>query len=166
MEVSKGRNCCFSEGEVLAQNASSRMIFEHVGVDSVAGDDNFCGMLNSSSCHWTENQAQLIFTVYNQLPRSISKLVRLPIKAGKISEVFDHKGTKLDVVIIDIRPEVLNLPGRKSEATQEMIFMANEIPALGKIFFSALPLLTRLNFRLLFLLFISVQCRCCNGNKV
>ncbi|XP_046834727.1 lysosomal alpha-mannosidase isoform X1 [Vespa crabro] len=90
-----------------------------------------CLELNISACAYTEDNANFIVTVYNPLSRPISTYIRLPVQ-GNSYDVLDMT-TNLNVVsqIIPIHERVLQIPGRKSKATKELLFHAIDLPGLG-----------------------------------
>lgn len=69
--------------------------------------------------------------IYNPLAHTLSDYVRLPI-TGKSYDVTDAFGKKVKTQLSKISDNVLKqLHNRKSNATQELIFYAENIPALG-----------------------------------
>ncbi|KAG1649694.1 Lysosomal alpha-mannosidase [Nymphon striatum] len=106
----------------------------------------FCNLLNITQCSITETATEFSMTVYNPIGRPVQKYIRLPV-TEKGYVVTDHKGEKIDtqvdsflklsflkkqrfVVIIPIPEVVMAIPGRKSDATSELIFRV-DLPALG-----------------------------------
>ena len=108
-----------------------------------------CRLSNISQCAFTENSDTFITTVYNPLSRPVSHYVRLPI-TGKNYEVKDPQGkipfnsypilcdlvffSLGNIVIVQIIPiakPILKIPGRNSKATDELIFLAEDIPPMG-----------------------------------
>lgn len=91
-----------------------------------------CLLTNISSCPISETQSTFVVTVYNPLSRSVNKYVRLPI-SGTNYKVTGPDGNTLATQIIPIPDAVINIPGRESQAKNELIFLAADIPALGFI---------------------------------
>ncbi|KAK4872843.1 hypothetical protein RN001_014872 [Aquatica leii] len=89
-----------------------------------------CLLTNMSQCAFSENNEQFIVTVYNPLSRPVTHYVRLPVTDGYF-KVTDSKGTNLQVQAIPVPNTIVNIPGRFSKATQEIIFMAESLPPLG-----------------------------------
>uniref|UniRef100_A0A1B6DE70 Alpha-mannosidase n=1 Tax=Clastoptera arizonana TaxID=38151 RepID=A0A1B6DE70_9HEMI len=91
-----------------------------------------CMLLNISSCNITETFDSFVVTLYNPLSRIVSKNVRLPVpNNGSYYEVYDSSGTQQTIQVVPIHKLVLKIPGRSSLATEEVVFVANDLPALG-----------------------------------
>ncbi|XP_012271344.1 lysosomal alpha-mannosidase isoform X1 [Orussus abietinus] len=93
-----------------------------------------CLQLNISSCKPTEENKQFVVTLYNSQSRLVSTYVRLPVQGNSYS-VKNSTGTEITSQIVPIPETVLNIPGRKSTATKELVFYADEIPPLGYLSF-------------------------------
>ncbi|KAL1516872.1 hypothetical protein ABEB36_000710 [Hypothenemus hampei] len=91
---------------------------------------NSCQLLNISQCSYSENYKKFAVTIYNPLSRSVDKLVRVPVLGNSYS-VIDSKNNSLETQIISIPDFVKNIPGRNSKAEQELVFIANDLPAFG-----------------------------------
>ncbi|XP_033223798.1 lysosomal alpha-mannosidase-like [Belonocnema kinseyi] len=89
-----------------------------------------CLLLNISTCEYTENNKNFIVTLYNPTSRPLTTHIRLPV-TGTSYLVRDYLGTELVTQIVPISTAVKNIPGRKSSALHELLFLAIEIPALG-----------------------------------
>ncbi|XP_060519907.1 lysosomal alpha-mannosidase-like [Cylas formicarius] len=89
-----------------------------------------CPLTNISQCYQSEAAKSLVITVYNPLERNVTKYVRLPV-TGRAYRVRDPSGNELPVQLLPISSAVLNIPGRVSDATLELIFPAYDVPALG-----------------------------------
>ncbi|XP_017786052.1 PREDICTED: lysosomal alpha-mannosidase isoform X1 [Nicrophorus vespilloides] len=87
-----------------------------------------CPLLNVSQCDSTENHKTFVVTIYNPLSRNVTKYVRLPVKGSAYK--VQNSEEELKVQLVPIHQGVLNIPGRESEATKELIFQ-DSIPALG-----------------------------------
>lgn len=91
---------------------------------------NSCLLLNISSCEISENSKKFIVTLYNPRSHSVSSYVRVPV-AGKNYVVNDPTGTEILTQLIPIPAAVLQVPGRESRATRELVFRALNIPPFG-----------------------------------
>ncbi|KAJ8964251.1 hypothetical protein NQ314_005027 [Rhamnusium bicolor] len=89
-----------------------------------------CPLLNVSQCEFSETSDSFVVTIYNPLSRPVNKYIRLPVSKAKYS-VRDSSGTQLATQIIPIATPVLEIPGRESSATIELIFQAKDIAPLG-----------------------------------
>ncbi|CAG9760144.1 unnamed protein product [Ceutorhynchus assimilis] len=89
-----------------------------------------CPLLNVSQCTTTTTNDGFVVTIYNPLSRPVDKVVRLPVKEDSYS-VNDLQGTEYKTQIIPIPDFIKNIPGRSSQAKNELIFIARGIPALG-----------------------------------
>ncbi len=90
----------------------------------------YCAMLNISQCQTTEQNTPFIVTLYNPVAFRSSHTVRLPVTDGSYS-VTDHLGRLVASQMVPIAEAVLRLPGRNSNATNELIFRAQDLPPLG-----------------------------------
>ena len=90
----------------------------------------YCAMLNVSQCQTTEQNTPFIVTLYNPVAFRSSLTVRLPVSDGSYS-VTDHLGRLVASQMVPIAEAVLCLPGRNSNATNELIFRAQDLPPLG-----------------------------------
>ncbi|XP_060520801.1 lysosomal alpha-mannosidase-like [Cylas formicarius] len=99
---------------------------------SRAADQNFsmCLLANISQCELSELGTNLIVTVYNPLSRPVSKYVRLPV-LGTAYNVKDSYGSNVKTQIVPIPSRVLDIVGRESNATLELLFLAKDVPPLG-----------------------------------
>ncbi|XP_067124288.1 lysosomal alpha-mannosidase [Centruroides vittatus] len=94
-----------------------------------APDQIFCNYLNISECAVTENSNLIAVTIYNPIAKNISNYVRLPVKLSGY-QVTDFQDHSVDSQLIPISKNVINIPGRKSNATHELVFKVN-LPPLG-----------------------------------
>ncbi|XP_063218201.1 lysosomal alpha-mannosidase-like [Bacillus rossius redtenbacheri] len=100
------------------------------GNSSSSAELKSCLLLNISQCDVSEQNDDFVVTVYNPLSRPVSHYVRLPVKNGTYS-VTDHAGVSQRVQTLPIPSPVLRLAGRQSEAWQELVFRAVDLPPLG-----------------------------------
>lgn len=90
-----------------------------------------CHLLNISQCEVSEHSEQFVLTLYNPLSRPVTEFVRLPIAAETAYTVVDPWGQSLTVQFVPLPNAVLRIPGRKSSATAELVFQAEDLPPLG-----------------------------------
>lgn len=92
----------------------------------------FCPLLNESSCPPTETHSSFIVTLYNPLGKSRKQYpVRIPVPGDTGFTVTDFQDNVVLNQLVPIPKSVLQLPGRVSSATYELVFFADEIPPLG-----------------------------------
>lgn len=89
-----------------------------------------CLGLNVSSCSVSEDSDKFIVTLYNPLAHSKFEYVRVPVAYSKYS-VMDYRNVAVASQLIPIPDSLMTIPSRKSQATHELVFLANEIPPLG-----------------------------------
>ncbi|XP_073966372.1 lysosomal alpha-mannosidase-like isoform X1 [Choristoneura fumiferana] len=86
---------------------------------------------NQSQCAVTEGSDAFILTVFNNRVRpKPSTTVNLPVVNAKYS-VFDEHGNKIYSEIQALPSEYLKIPTRKSNATHNLYFNVEALPALG-----------------------------------
>ncbi|KAH1004274.1 hypothetical protein HUJ04_004053 [Dendroctonus ponderosae] len=100
-----------------------------------AADTEFttCHMLNISECAVAEKEESFVLTLYNPLGRPVSKYVRLPVVDDNEEQIDirNPSGGRVIAQIVPIHESVLAVPGRNSEAKFDLVFVAEDIPALG-----------------------------------
>ncbi|XP_050678230.1 lysosomal alpha-mannosidase-like isoform X3 [Leptidea sinapis] len=89
-----------------------------------------CHMLNISQCRFSETQDSILLLVYNPLSIKTYHHVRLPAIALQYT-IRDYNDDEVEHQLIPLPAAVINLPGRKSTAIQELCFEAENIPPLG-----------------------------------
>ncbi|XP_049803878.1 lysosomal alpha-mannosidase-like [Schistocerca nitens] len=89
-----------------------------------------CLLRNVSQCEPSEISDTFMVTVYNPLSHEVSYYVRLPV-LGSAYSVRDASGNEQKVQLVPIPDPVQNLPERNSNATFEIVFLANNVPPLG-----------------------------------
>ncbi|XP_029158276.1 lysosomal alpha-mannosidase isoform X1 [Nylanderia fulva] len=89
-----------------------------------------CLELNISSCAFSEKNNVFVVAVYNPLSRPVSTYVRLPVKDNSYS-VLSSIGQSITPQIVPIPERIQKIPGRLSNATNEIVFRATDVPALG-----------------------------------
>ncbi|XP_063226976.1 lysosomal alpha-mannosidase-like [Bacillus rossius redtenbacheri] len=116
-----------SSSQLLAQTA---LIILLGGNSSRSTEMKSCLLLNISQCDVSEQNDDFVVTVYNPLSRPVSHYVRLPVKNGSYS-VTDLTGVSQKVQTLPIPSPVLRLADRRSEAHQDLVFRAADLPPLG-----------------------------------
>lgn len=91
---------------------------------------NSCLGLNVSQCEVSEGNDNFIVTLYNPLPHSTFQYVRLPVTSESWS-IRDYRSVITDSQVVPIPDPVKTLKFRLSNASFELVFLANEIPPLG-----------------------------------
>lgn len=89
-----------------------------------------CLLLNISQCDVSEHSDQFVVTVYNPLGYPVSYYVRVPV-SGASYTVQDPAGKQLKIQLVPIPQPVIEVPGRVSPATLELVFYAKDLPPLG-----------------------------------
>ncbi|XP_033225890.1 lysosomal alpha-mannosidase-like [Belonocnema kinseyi] len=89
-----------------------------------------CPLLNISSCKHTENNQNFLVTVYNPTSHPLSTYVRFPVK-GTSYRVKNHKGNEIVTQVVPISNQIKKIPGRKTSASYELVFLATRINPLG-----------------------------------
>ena len=84
----------------------------------------FCRGMNVSECAAVETKRQFLVNIYNPLARKVDKIVRIPLKGNKNGfEVFSGNAQEvIPVQLVPIPKAVKAIPGRKSNATVELVF--------------------------------------------
>ena len=83
--------------------------------------------------HLTENNDKFVMNVYNPLPREVSRPIRLPVKSGTyvVSKLDIAENMTISSQLVPLPDPVYLIPGRSSQATHELVFMATNIPPMG-----------------------------------
>ncbi|ETN65165.1 lysosomal alpha-mannosidase [Anopheles darlingi] len=89
-----------------------------------------CHLLNVSKCELTESKDSFTITLYNPLAHAGHQYVRVPITDGHFV-VRDYRNVEVPAQIVPIPEAVQRLSYRFSNATSELVFLANELPPLG-----------------------------------
>jgi lysosomal alpha-mannosidase len=89
-----------------------------------------CLLLNISQCDISEHSSQFVVTVYNPLSHPVSRNVRVPV-SGASYTVQDPAGKQVKTQLVPIPQPVIEVPGRVSPATMELVFNAKDLPPLG-----------------------------------
>ncbi len=93
---------------------------------------SFCHLSNITQCSATEGAGDFVVTLYNPLTRRVTRYVRLPVAVAKVGgmEVVDPDGKTVQSQLVPVPKEVLVVPGRRSRASHELVFLT-ELPPLG-----------------------------------
>ncbi|XP_065217445.1 lysosomal alpha-mannosidase-like [Planococcus citri] len=95
-------------------------------------EHHLCNLKNISQCDITESTQNFVVTLYNPSPRRINSIpLRFPIIGNAKHQVYSSSGAFIDSDVIPLSEGVLKIPGRKSNATTELVFLAKDIPPLG-----------------------------------
>ncbi|KAG5331257.1 MA2B1 mannosidase, partial [Acromyrmex charruanus] len=92
-----------------------------------------CLQLNISSCAFSEKSDTFMAVVYNPLSRPVSTYIRVPVQGNSYVVRSLTDGVYPTVQIVPIPEGVQKIPGRKSNATNEVVFRASDIPPLGML---------------------------------
>lgn len=91
---------------------------------------NSCLNLNISECYVSENAKKFMVTAYNALAHSTDQFLRFPVN-GDNYEVRDASNNIIPSQLVSIPQPIMNLPQRVSNATNELVFQARGVPAMG-----------------------------------
>ena len=93
----------------------------------------FCHFLNISQCHVTEDSDKFVVHIYNPLAREISRPIRLPVRSGSyaVSKLGVDENSTVQSQLIKLPGSIILIPGRRSHATHELVFIAAKIPPMG-----------------------------------
>uniref|UniRef100_A0A336M0Y1 Alpha-mannosidase n=1 Tax=Culicoides sonorensis TaxID=179676 RepID=A0A336M0Y1_CULSO len=89
-----------------------------------------CPYLNISSCDVSENSEKFIVTVYNPLAHTVFEYIKVPV-TGDNYLVQDYRNVEIKHQMISIPDTIINYDMRKSQAKNEIVFLAPEVPAMG-----------------------------------
>ncbi|XP_062548695.1 lysosomal alpha-mannosidase-like [Armigeres subalbatus] len=89
-----------------------------------------CNLLNISQCEVSETKENFVVTLYNPLAQANYKYVRLPV-TGNSYVVKDHQGFEIPTQMVPMPPPVADLFYRTGLSTQELVFLANDVPPMG-----------------------------------
>lgn len=91
---------------------------------------NTCLNLNISQCDVTENSEKFMVTVYNPLGHSTDQFIRFPVN-GENYEIRDVSNNLIPSQLVPIPQSVIDLPHRVSTSSNELVFQASRVPAMG-----------------------------------
>ncbi|KAF7271106.1 hypothetical protein GWI33_015990 [Rhynchophorus ferrugineus] len=116
--------------EIITETALNKLSNKSADSDANLLSFNTCPLSNISQCAYSENLDNFVVTIYNPLSRSVNKVVKLPV-TGDAYKVTDPKGVSCSTQIIPVPDFVKSIPGRASKATNNLHFIAKDIPPLG-----------------------------------
>ncbi|KAL7642128.1 UNVERIFIED_CONTAM: hypothetical protein RMT77_006688 [Armadillidium vulgare] len=121
-----------SEGTAAAAGALNDG-FRYLTNQAEGSQDEFtyCPLLNISSCSYLDDKTSFVVNVYNPIGRSKNFYVRVPVSNSLGYTVTDQDGNVLDSQLIPLPDQVVNIPGRTSSALYDLVFYAEDVPALG-----------------------------------
>lgn len=93
-------------------------------------DFNSCLQLNISSCATSENSERFMVTAYNPLGYESNQYVRFPV-SGSGYTVHTADSALVESEIIPIPTSIKDLHYRTSTSTNELVFLATSVPAMG-----------------------------------
>lgn len=91
---------------------------------------NSCLNLNISQCDVSENSEKFMVTAYNALGHSTDQFLRFPVSGGSY-EVRDSSNNLISSQMVPIPQSIIDLPHRTSTSTNELVFYAKDVPAMG-----------------------------------
>lgn len=91
---------------------------------------NSCLNLNISICEVSENSEKFIVTVYNSMSHVTNEFARFPV-GGSRYEVRDHNNDLFPSQLIAIPTSLKELHYRESQSSNELVFQATGVPAMG-----------------------------------
>ncbi|ESO94820.1 hypothetical protein LOTGIDRAFT_232262 [Lottia gigantea] len=89
----------------------------------------FCEKLNITECDVSESNAQFFVHTYNPLSRAVDHWMRLPVSDKKY-KVIDGNSNEVTSDMIPISEKTKSIPGRKSTAANEIVFLLT-LPPFG-----------------------------------
>ncbi|XP_011645218.1 lysosomal alpha-mannosidase isoform X2 [Pogonomyrmex barbatus] len=92
-----------------------------------------CLELNISSCAFSEKSDLFTVVLYNPLSRPVSIHVRVPVQGNSYIVRSLTDGVYPTAQIIPVPEAVQRIPGRKSNAKNEVVFRSSNIPPLGML---------------------------------
>lgn len=91
---------------------------------------NSCLQLNISSCPTSENSELFMVTAYNPLAHETNQFVRFPV-GGSGYTVHTADSVLVPSQIVPVPTAIKDLPHRLSTTTNELVFQAVNVPAMG-----------------------------------
>ncbi len=111
-----------------ASRAVIEKAYKRLSTKTESNEQIFCDTLNITECTISETSDKIAVTIYNPIARPLSQYIRVPIVSGNY-EVYDPNGEKVThKEVVPVSKAVTALPGRKSQAMNELVFKANLVP--------------------------------------
>ncbi|XP_054258367.1 lysosomal alpha-mannosidase isoform X2 [Macrosteles quadrilineatus] len=124
--LSKGLDEC----GIITESAFNKLMAKTASTPPVVL--NSCMLFNISQCETSESHNTFVVTLYNPLSRNVSRYIRLPVSGdGHAYTVQDPQGQSIPVQIVPVPEPVVNVPGRFSDASVELVFRVVDLPPLG-----------------------------------
>ncbi|XP_062548691.1 lysosomal alpha-mannosidase-like isoform X3 [Armigeres subalbatus] len=114
----------------IADPAEKKKRYAHGPTQNFTFEFASCHLLNISLCEISESKDSFMVTLYNPLAHSGYQYVRLPVSGEKYI-VKDYRGVETPSQLVPVPQPVLDLSYRFSNASHELVFLANELPPLG-----------------------------------
>ena len=86
-----------------------------------------------SECDISEQNDKLVLLVHNSMARGMNYPIRLPVRIDRDVKVTDSEGRDVPLDLIPISNAVIDIPERSSQARDEAVFVAQNVPPMGKI---------------------------------
>lgn len=109
---------------------SSLNQFVNGNVDSKTFEFSSCLQLNISSCPTSENSERFMVTAYNPLGHESSQYVRFPV-GGSGYIVYTADSVLVPSQVVPLPTPIKDLHYRTSASTNELVFHATNVPAMG-----------------------------------
>ncbi|XP_033225887.1 lysosomal alpha-mannosidase-like [Belonocnema kinseyi] len=120
------------DGEKISSHTLRKMIRNGKKSESQDSLEFYsCPLLNISSCEHTEINKNFVVTVYNPTSQPLKTFIRLPVKENSYQVTDYADGNEVATQTVPISTTVKKIPGRKTTASYELVFLANGIPPLG-----------------------------------
>ncbi|XP_017767636.1 PREDICTED: lysosomal alpha-mannosidase-like isoform X2 [Eufriesea mexicana] len=88
-----------------------------------------CTQLNISDCLYTERQ-NFVLAIYNPLSQNVVSPIRVPVQEGRYKVMDLTSEHEVISQMVPIPKSVQEVPGRKTNATHELVFLTS-LPPLG-----------------------------------
>ncbi|XP_075234905.1 lysosomal alpha-mannosidase-like [Lycorma delicatula] len=93
-------------------------------------EQKFCLWTNISTCAESELSSKFVISVYNPLAQPVSTYLRVPVLGGSY-KVVNFTGAEIPYELVPVSRSVSSTPGRRSNATYELLIKANNLTYLG-----------------------------------
>lgn len=118
--IKQGTNIAYKALRKWMLKENSEFLKEHI---------YSCMQLNISSCTYTEGN-DFILAIYNPLSQNVVSPIRIPVQENAYKVIDFSDGEEMISQLVPIPNSVHAIPGRKSNATYELVFLAS-LPPLG-----------------------------------